>query len=537
MPASLHDWINRINSRPLPAMAFTVQSVSALMARPNTTHADYQRIVARDPGFALSIFRHLGSLPRPPREPITSLAHAVGLSGTAPLEAGIQKLPVIKAAANEDGKRGLLACYSRAAHAAMYLYQWGEIRKDPNPEELMLAALLHDCAEMALWSEAPDQMATFELRIERGLSRDNAALAVFGFSLTQLGLGLAETWKLPALIGESMAADGAFRARPLGVMLACELALCTATNWDSEQTMDLIELVADYCRQTPDLAAASIHSLSAESARQLQGLDLPVPATALLQLQTETGKVPQGTVEQVKFTADSVTRSTPDPESPQLPVSPPAARLTTRKPPIAKEAQTDAKSLPEPDKMAHPQQNTDTDPPSIGPTPEVENRDPPPVVRLSGTPLQVELTRTMKQLRDNAGLERTMFAMLTPDRKMLRARFIIGAEKDAAIKTFQVSLEKQHLFTLLMSKPQSFWLNAVNRKKYLPAIPQHLHMTLNNNGFFVSSLFVEDKPVGILYADANSTTKLNNGSFTFFKQLVLQLGTALSGDQKARAVG
>ena len=479
MAASLHDWINRIKNQPLPAMAYTVQSISALMARSSTTHADYQRIVARDPGFSLSIFRHLETLPRPPREPISTLVHAVALAGTAPLEAGINQLPVIRNHANDGGKRGLLACYSCAVHAAMYLSHWGAIRKDPNTDELMLAALLRDCGEMTLWSEAPEQMAAFALRIERGLSRENAALAVFGFTLDQLSLGLAEVWKLPALIAESLAPDSAFRVRPLGVMLACELARSSAADWGSGQTMELIDLVAEYCRQRPDLTAASVHSLSAETARQLQGLDLPLSATTLLQLHPGSAKAPQHTAEQAKFTAASLTCSTPD----------------------------------------------------------VGNGDALPVVRLSGSPLQIQLTRTMQQLRDNAGLERAMFAMLTPDRKMLRAKFIIGAEQEAAIKTFQVSLEKRHLFKLLMAKSQSFWLNTDNRKKYLPAIPQYLHNTLNIEGFFISSLFIDDKPIGILYADANDTIKLNNRSFTFFKQLVLQLSTALAGERKAQAVG
>ena len=165
------------------------------------------------------------------------------------------------------------------------------------------------------------------------------------------------------------------------------------------------------------------------------------------------------------------------------------------------------------------------------------NENSPPVKRQSGNALQIQLTRTMKQLRDSAGLERAMFAMLTPDGTTLRARFIIGAEKDAAIKSFQISLEKQHLFTLLMSKPQSFWLNASNRNKYLLSIPQYLHNTLNIQGFFVSSLFVGEKPLGLLYADASSATQLNNGSFTCFKQLMLKLGAELSSAGKLQAVG
>ena len=537
MPASLHDWVERLKSQPLPAMAFTQQRVSALMARPSSTHADYQRIIARDPGFALSVFRHLGALRNPPREPITTLAHALALAGTAPLEAGVKNLPCVKSLSDTTGSRqGLLACYSRAVHAAMYLYQWGEIRNDPNPEELLLAALLHDCGEMALWSAAPDQMAAVESRATRGLNRENAALAVFGFTPIQLSLGLAESWGLPPLIGDSISPDGAFRPRPLGVMLACELAHWSASAWDSEQTMELIELAAEYCRKTTDQTAAALHAMSAETARRLEGFNLPVSATALVSLQPKEKKTPQCSPEQVRYTAEALTRSSPSPEAVKE-SAPPASALAEKKVPQIAQVETDMEVTPEPDPKGDYRETNTVEIPLVKSRPDQENNDPPTAQQKSGDSLQMQLTRSMKQLRDNTGLERAMFAMMTPDRKTLRARFILGAEKDAAIKTFQVTLDKRHLFSVLLSKPQNFWLNLDNRSKYLPAIPIHTHNALNTQGFFISSLFVADKAVGILYADSSNTANLNGENFTIFKQLSQQLSTELSNFQKVRAAG
>ena len=541
MPASLHDWIDRLKTQPLPVLALTVRRVSALMARPSSTHADYQRIIARDPGFVLSIFRYLGNLPRPPREPITTLTHALSLSGMAPLEAGLKTLPVIKDGSAVDSRRGLLTCYSRAVHAAMYLSQWIEVRKDFNPEELTLAALLHDCGEMTLWSAAPDQMAAVEMHVAQGLSRDNASLAVLGFSLTQLSLRLAEIWGLPPLIRDALSPDGAFRPRPLGVMLACELALRSASNWGSLDSMELIELAAEYCRQTTDQSVAALHAMSAETARQLQGLNLPVSASALLHLQVETDESPHSASLQVNDRTEPLARSTPATALAAIPAPPPATESALQKSPSAQPIQSDAEPSVESDSKAHRQQNilVGTASPSVTPKTGVESSDPDPLPaqRQTGGSLQIQLTRTMKQLRDDSGLERAMFAMLTPDRKSLRARFVLGAEKDAAIKTFQVSLDKRHLFSVLLSKPQSFWMNADNRSKYLPSIPAYLHNTLNTQGFFVTSLFIEDRALGILYADCSSAAELDNGSFTCFKQLAWQLSMELSDARKPQAVG
>jgi len=539
MPASLHDWVDRLKSQPLPAMASTVQRVSALMARPSSNHTDYQRIIARDPGFALSIFSYLSDLPRPPREPITTLTHALALSGTAPLEACVAQIPVINQHSDTEYSRGLLFCYSRAVHAAVYLSRWSDIRKDSNLEELMQAALLRECGEMALWCAAPEQMAMLESRVVQGLSRDNASLAVLGFNLTQLSLRLAHAWGLPPLIGDSLAPDGAFRSRSLGVMLASELAHSSTVSWGSDQTMELIDLAADYCRQTTDQAAAALHSLCAETARQLHQLDLPVAAALLLHIEPRPEAAAAGAGEQEKQRTESVDPSTTPATQPEVP-APPATKSAAQKVQLPEQPGVDSELAVEAEagSETHQKQKIAAETPSITPESELDggHPHPQPARKPAGDKLQTRLTRVMKQLRDNAGLERAMFAMMAPDSKSLRARFIIGAEKGAGIKTFQVSLDKRHLFSVLMAKPQSFWLNNDNRKKYLSAIPPYLHKALNTEGFFVSSLFVGNKPVGILYADS-STGKLNSGSFTYFKQLALQLSTELSGTVKAEAAG
>lgn len=248
-------------------------------------------------------------------------------------------------------------------------------------------------------------------------------------------------------------------------------------------------MAADYCRQSTDQTAAELHSLSAECARQLLESKLPLAAIELLQLQP----------------SNEAKRSKP--------IQVEAANPTV---------QAKAEAAPEPEE----QPSLGSTPPSTSAIPDTPSMTTPPA---PGGALQMHLFQVMKQLRDNAGLERGMFALLAPDRQLLSARFVIGAEKDAAIKTFRVSLDRRHLFAVLMSKPQSFWLNAGNRAKYLPAIPQYLHSALNLQGFFISSLFLEEKPIGILYADSGIDAHLSDASFGYFKQMTQQLLSGLSG--------
>ncbi|MCB1849361.1 MAG: HDOD domain-containing protein [Gammaproteobacteria bacterium] len=526
MPANLQHWIDHLKQHPLPAMALTAQQVSTQMGRTRTTHSDYQRIIARDPGFALSIFRYLGELPKPPREPVTSLVHAVALAGLAPLALGTKRLPLIKSGEDVTRAKGLLHCYSRSAHAALFLSHWAQIRRDANPDELLLAALLHDCGEMALWSTAPGEMARIEARINAGVAPEEAAVAQLGFTLPELSQGLAEVWRLPALIVSSAQPAGAFQSRSLGVMLACALARSSSACWDSEQTLTLIELAAEYCRQTIDQAAAGLHSCCAEAARQLHGLPLPISAPALLQLTPRIAN--EADTERVEMQATAVEHHTP--ERSKVESANQSARFSDQARPSASAPNSTQSSATGMEVTTHPRIEPDApiDPSTIV-APPVQKNNP-----AAGSSLQYMLSGIMRQIVAECGVERAMFAMITPDRRSLRARFILGATKEAKIRTFQVGLEKRHLFSALLLKQQSFWLNQGNREKYLTSIPEELHILLNIDNFFVGSLFAAGTSLGIIYGDCGSAGNLDQASFNQFKQLLQHLNQQLAENTTIR---
>ncbi len=81
MSASLSEWVERLGISSLPAIPFTLQRIPLLLDRQSTTNADFERVIGRDPGFALALFRDLGANATQLEEPISSLAHAVSMLG------------------------------------------------------------------------------------------------------------------------------------------------------------------------------------------------------------------------------------------------------------------------------------------------------------------------------------------------------------------------------------------------------------------------------------------------------------------------
>jgi GAF domain-containing protein len=133
----------------------------------------------------------------------------------------------------------------------------------------------------------------------------------------------------------------------------------------------------------------------------------------------------------------------------------------------------------------------------------------------------------MSLLRKNLGLQRVVFAILSSDHKYLKTRFVMGADDKDPIRRLSIPLSSNTLFAIMLKKPQGVWLNTTTKKRFLPIIPDSIHKSIDIRGFFSISLFVRDKPIGILYADAEEPDSLTDEQFKLFKRIGLQLSQQL----------
>ncbi len=178
MSASLSEWVERLEKTSLPAIPFTLQQIPLLLDRQSTTNADFERVIGRDPGFALALFRALGVKSKQLEEPISSLAHAVSMLGVEAVTRTRKMLKVLEPPSKKHDTEALYECYSRAAHAAVYALKLGHGHRDEKPEQIAIAALLNGCGEMALWAHAKDEMLKIRQQMERGVCRNDAAMQV-----------------------------------------------------------------------------------------------------------------------------------------------------------------------------------------------------------------------------------------------------------------------------------------------------------------------------------------------------------------------
>jgi HD-like signal output (HDOD) protein len=475
MSQAAHQWVDTLAAESLPVLLRTLTQVRDLLNQPNVNHHRLAEVISRDPGFSLHIIRQFNSLPNAPQEPVSKISLAIPLLGMAHVERASRSLTCLEERLKGPPRRGLVGCYSRAVHAALYASAVALRRRDPDEGSVYTAALLHDIGEMALWSREPQQMRQVENLILKGDDHDGAAMEVFGCTLREISCGLSEAWHLPDLVRVSQGLHNSYQPRPLIVMLASALARQSSLGWQRTRTLDDVELLAEFLDIPLEKALTWFHGQAAEAARRLQTLPIPLPAFHLIH-----GEVAR--VQKTPSAPGKIAAATVEAPHPTSPVKKPAA-ATAKTPatgPAKKPASTPGKT---------------------------------------SNPLQQLITTALQEIRQEHGLQRAMFAVLNTNKTELRARLVTEESTHISLKEFSVNLATPSLFSLLMKKPQAIALSPSNAQKYQHLIPEPLLGVINSKQCLAMSVFLHNKPIGLFYADNGLKQAITPQQFVNFKAI------------------
>lgn len=460
----------------LPMMAATHRDLSELLKKVSARNPDLQPLMLKDPGAAIGIFRLLAELKPGAANQITDIAHAISLMGFGAVERLLDETPVAEPG-RDHASQAIALAYSQAAHAAHFAQVLAEGKNLPRPTELATSALVQQPAVLALAVHDPEALLRASYAVQEGVPTDAAFQAELGESINHANRTLAEHWGLPHLAQEAMDNRDMQATRSIPVRLAGDLALAMTFGRCSEETGALVALFSNFLHRPVDQVSGLLHAQAAQAARDLYSLGYPTAAFECLFL-----PLPQEAEDDI-------------PEELQ--------RLWAKKAkrPTADTATQAAASTP---KRSAPAQPARPD-------------------------LQQTLTQIMQRMREDAGLERVMFSLLGKDRRQLQARLFLGSAKDDVLRRFASPVGGKDLFSLLLKKPQSIWVNAANLDRYQAHLLPPLDQLPSKQGWFAMSLFVRNKPMGLFYADGGT---LDDQAYQRFRQLVQRASNALNGTAK-----
>ncbi|WP_028454633.1 GAF domain-containing protein [Chitinilyticum litopenaei] len=137
------------------------------------------------------------------------------------------------------------------------------------------------------------------------------------------------------------------------------------------------------------------------------------------------------------------------------------------------------------------------------------------------------MSLAMRALVEGLKLPRIAFILLQPEEQMLKVRYAHGFANGDPMRALAVSLKESSLFSQLLQKPQSIWLSPEQYPRYAPHLPPSFR-ALGSEPCCLMSIFVGNKPLGLIYGDCHGQQSLGERHYTYFKQVCTLTSRALT---------
>lgn len=286
----LNAWVSYLDQVQLPVLRRTVTELASLREREDELNGrELTAAILHDPIMTVKVLRYLEShRGRNQITDITTIDRAIMMIGTTPFFRQFTEQPLIEEnlADYPQAMEGMMQVMSRARHAALYALDWSVLRHDIDTDEVVIAALLRDLAEILLWSFAPGQMLEIRDRKRRdpALRSATAQQEVLSFRIIELQIALASTWHLPKLLLSLMDEAHAELPRTRCVALAVALARHSANGWCDAALPDDFAAIRDFLKISPDEVWERVRHTALQAAKGWEWYGVH-PAAAWLPMQ------------------------------------------------------------------------------------------------------------------------------------------------------------------------------------------------------------------------------------------------------------
>ena len=280
-------WIAFFGQVDLPVLRHSVNELARLgQDADNTNGRVLAGAILQDPLLTLRVLAYIEKHRRQRQSTdITTIDRAIMMIGITPFFRDFQNLPVVedRLKPHPQALLGLLKTVARARRSAHWAHDWAMQRRDMDVDEIMLATLLHDVAELMIWIFAPTLALQFR---NAQLAQPNQRSAIlqeeiYGVPLYQLKLALTEAWRLPSLLALLLDDRQAENPRVRNVKLAVDLARHTANGWTDPALPDDFKGIRDLLRINQETLVRRL-DVDEATAQRLLAMPEPGPDEAMI---------------------------------------------------------------------------------------------------------------------------------------------------------------------------------------------------------------------------------------------------------------
>jgi len=515
MQHGLDQWQTYLSDKQLPFLQRTKNDVQALIDQTQLSITQYVAPIVYDAGLSAQLFRHVNTQRvNAGKNPLTTMGNVLSHLGQSAFQKFLNNAPLLESLnLPEKNAQGYIRVMGQACHGALQATQWAQQRNVVETEETQLAALLQAITELSLWCYGGDAMPKIEaLCYVDKLGYEQAAKAVLGCGMRELGAKLAQQWNMPEMATDGLITKQDNFTLATGVSLAAELARIVDLNWYGKDATQIIQRIAKHKGKTEAEIERVLHLNTVNVNDVLLDKGFAAPAKQLFLLADDNYSYPQFAFEK------EAEMKVPDKK--------PATTEASRKALVEKiKAKKRAEKNNQAEKKVSNAPATKAKEPVIkSKKVEIDSTKIKPDESKSLTkkaPVSKELAASIKvfqlmvkqakpahDLIEQAvktcllcGVQRAVFVVKLPKKDVLASRFSAQTSEDIGIKNLRIPINKPHVFSLLMEKSRSLFLNKTNASKYWNYIPEPVKLVIGVKSFFAMSIFVNNHAMGLMYAD------------------------------------
>ncbi len=469
MAKDLKHWIKHISEHEIPIFRYTALAIADGVKDDETSTAQLAQIILRDTSLTARILRISNSvIYNPSRTPINTVSRAIVYIGFDLIRDLSLSLAVIDAILKGQSRKHVLKLMARSFHSATLARMLAEKRGDDASEEVFIAALLYHLGEMAFWCVDEDQGLQIQALIDKhGFKPVMAEKEILGFTFDQLTVGLTHDWHLCDLLHSAINNAGLETPRIQDIVLSKALADNINQQWNSAAGQQAIQKIAKYLKQDVAKTTNLLRNNvleAAEFAQQYGAADI-IPYLPLPN-------------------SDAAAISTDTQTIEKYPLPDPVVQLN-----ILQDLTSTLDS--------HPSANT-------------------------------ILELVLEGLHRGVGLDRVLFALLTPDKATLKGKFAIGEANENFIQHFQFSLKQKNIFSEVFLNPQAQWIRNSQTGESAELISDEIRTALASQAFMISPIIIRGSAIGLFYADRQPSQRpLGSDTFSGFRHFAQQACLAI----------
>lgn len=242
--STVESWVEFFKTAEIPVLKQTAREIGDLRAdEDNASTRDITAVVLNDPMMVFKVLSYAQQhKSKVQSKDLVQVEQALLMMGTTTFFNKIVPIPTVESVLgnNLSALMDLLKLIIRAHRASHFATEFAVHLMDLHSEEVRLAALLHDLAEMLLWCFDTEKMNIILQKQEADKTLRSKAVQqeVLGFVVMDLQQEIVKAFQLPKLLADLMNDEASGSQRVRNVLIAVNLARHSANGWDDAALPD-----------------------------------------------------------------------------------------------------------------------------------------------------------------------------------------------------------------------------------------------------------------------------------------------------------